>query len=483
MNFRHTLRRPRDAAIGRSILTEVGYLTAMSLLVLSPPCGDAHAQEILRDRQLATRIEQAIPGYLSDTIGGAVLVARRGEVLYERAFGMAEVELGVPLTTSSIFQIGSLTKQFTAIAVLQLVEKGALSLEDSITRFLPDFPMHGHLITIENLLTHTSGIHDMTRTPEYSAGGSLRYSPTTPVVEERFIAGLPSDFEPGTRFEYSNSNYMLLGLIIERISGKSYEQYLNDNIFAPLGMSHAMYDHPETIVPGRAAGYVWDQRGVLRNAEYLDASTPYAAGGLLMTVGDMFTWHQALYANKLVSRVSLDRATTPFTLKNGSSTDYGYGFGLLALDSANVAIEHGGTISGFQTFALYFAKQDVYVVVFCNGLQRNAMSLSLLLGSLAANLPETKEIQISSTLMDDYVGQYQFENNSPSRIYRSNGKMYQRNAHATRPWQLHFLSDTEFYFDETFPQLSFFERDRTGKVISNQTYVLGKFHSVMRKLP
>jgi CubicO group peptidase (beta-lactamase class C family) len=232
-----------------------------------------------------------------------VLVARRGEVIYRKAFGMANLELNVAVVPENVFRIASLTKQFTAVAILQLHERGLLNIEDDIKKYIPDFPST-EKITISNLMSHTSGIQNITD----SIWNGLKRKASTPLELVGIIKGLPSDFVPGTSFRYSNSGYMLLGYIIEEVSGKSYEQYISDNIFKPLKMDRAYYDHMGTVVPGRVSGYVSISDKEFANADFLDQSLPYAAGGLMMSVDDLYKWNKGLYTYTIIKKETLEKA-------------------------------------------------------------------------------------------------------------------------------------------------------------------------------
>ena len=277
----------------------------------------------------ATELAQAIDAMLveackPDAPGAAVIVARDGNVVFRKGYGMANLELGVPIAPEMVFRLGSITKQFTAVAILMLAEQGKLALEDDITRFLPDYPTQGHTITVEHLLTHTSGIKSYTSMPEWLA---LRRNDLT--VEELIdlFKDQPMEFAPGERWAYNNSGYVLAGAIIEKVSGQTYEQFLEQQIFEPLGMARTCYDRTTRIVPGRVAGYDRGDEGI-ENAAYVSMTHPYAAGALMSSVDDLQRWDEALFAHRLVKPESLQRAFTPFVLNDGTSAGYGCGWGI-----------------------------------------------------------------------------------------------------------------------------------------------------------
>ncbi|MCA1760767.1 MAG: beta-lactamase family protein, partial [Bacteroidales bacterium] len=231
--------------------------------------------------------------------GFAVLVAKNDEVIYRKAFGYANLELDVPMKPEHIFRIGSITKQFTACAILKLEEEGKLSLQDDITKFIEDYPTHGHTITIEHLLTHTSGIKSYTSMKSWDA--EMRKKDFSPEEMIDFFKNQPMDFAPGEEFRYNNSAYFLLGYIIEKASGKTYEEYLQEALFEPLGMVNSFYGNSSKVIKNRAAGYMKKEDEFI-NADFLSMTQPYAAGSLLSNVDDLFTWYTAVMNDKVISK-------------------------------------------------------------------------------------------------------------------------------------------------------------------------------------
>lgn len=297
---------------------------------------------------------------------GSVLVAKNGEVIYKDGFGMANFEWDIPNKPDTKHRLGSVTKQFTAMLILQLVEEGKLELHVPITKYLKDYPKeNGNKITVHNLLTHTSGIPNYTSFPNFFKDESRK-----PYTPEEFIpvfSGLPLEFTPGERFAYSNSGYFLLGVIIEKVTGKSYEKNLQENIFTPLKMDNSGYDHHATILKNRATGY--EKNGeTVTNADFLDMSIPYAAGSLYSTVEDLYLWDQALYTTKLISNKSKELMFSKHI--NSGNSSYGYGWGLSTRkigakkDSVSI-IEHSGGINGFNTI-ISRIPSDKHLVILLN---------------------------------------------------------------------------------------------------------------------
>ncbi len=293
---------------------------------------------------------------------GAVLVATNGEVVFSRGYGLANMEWGIPNGTDTKFRLGSITKQFTAMIVMQLVEENKLSLNAMVADVLPYFRSDiGSKITVHHLLTHTSGLPNYTAHPDFFANASR----DTFEVEE-FITSFCSDdleFEPGSKFRYSNSGYFVLGAIIEEVSGESYEQELETRILERLEMSDTGYDHAAEVMERRAAGYERAGKSY-RNADYLDMSTPYAAGALYSTAEDLLRWDQALYGDTLLSESGKAKMFEPFL------DDYAYGWGVTKVpigidEMERTVIAHGGGINGFNTLIARVI-EDRHLVVLLN---------------------------------------------------------------------------------------------------------------------
>jgi len=311
---------------------------------------------------------------------GSVLVAEKGNVIYKKGFGMANMEWDIPNQPDTKYRLGSITKQFTSMLILQLVEQGKLKLDVPITTYLPDYnKLNGDRITIHHLLTHTSGTPNYTAFPNFFKDSSR--NPYTPEEFIKVFADSILQFTPGEKFNYSNSGYFLLGAIIEKVTGKTYEQVLQENILTPLKMNNTGYDHHGTILPHRASGY--EKTGsTYINANYLDMSIPYAAGSLYATVEDLYLWDQALYTNKLLSKKYMDLLFSKHIPAFGGH--YGYGWSVSKVpngktgDSLKV-IGHGGGINGFNTLITRIPADKNLIVLFNNtgGASLNEMSVAI----------------------------------------------------------------------------------------------------------
>src|SRR5438034_2891968 len=294
---------------------------------------------------------------------GAALVADNGKVIYKMGFGLANMEWNIPNTPETKFRLGSITKQFTATLILQLVEQGKIKLDGKLIDYLPDYRKDtGAKVTIHNLLSHTSGIPSYTSLP-----GFFQNVSRNPFKVDDFIKQYASgdlEFEPGSKFVYDNSGYFLLGAIIEKVTGKPYEQVLKENIFDPVGMKNSGYDHWGMIINQRATGYSRTPRGY-QTAPYLDMSIPYAAGSLYSTVEDLYLWDQALYGDKILSAKSKELMFKP------NLNNYGYGFVMTQsmLGPAKLAvpvIQHNGGINGFSTVIVRMTGDKRLIVLLDN---------------------------------------------------------------------------------------------------------------------
>ncbi len=309
--------------------------------------------------QIHALLEPLVP---ERKFNGAVLVSQRGSILYSEAWGQANMELAVDNTTKTKFRIGSITKTFTGVSILQLVEKGMLRLEDPVSRFFPQ-QTGSNSITIQHLLTHTSGIPNYTDDPSMFDWAA---NPSTPEILIGRFAHKEPEAAPGEQYKYSNSGYVLLGAILEQITGQSYADYLQEHIFLPLGMNQTQIDQPSQILLNRAAGYHSDEEGQLTNAPTFDPSNAYAAGAISSTIRDLHLWDQALYTEQLLTKPSLDLMFTPFK----GERDFQYGCGWIIQDTPfGKLVCHSGGIPGFSSVLLRFIEQQTSVIVLSNILQ------------------------------------------------------------------------------------------------------------------
>ncbi|KFF24643.1 serine hydrolase domain-containing protein [Chryseobacterium vrystaatense] len=292
--------------------------------------------------------------------GGVFMVTQKGKSLYHKAFGKANLELDVNMTPKNVFQIGSMTKQFTAIAILMLEQQGKLNVNDPISKYIADYP-NGAKITIHHLLTHTSGIKDFTKMKALS---TIAQKEMKPEMMVDFFKNEPVDFAPGEKFEYNNSGYVLLGYIIEIVSGQTYEDFIKKNIFEKVGMLHSYYATDRQLIPKRAYGYHQKEHGFV-NKTVISFSVPFSSGSLMSTVDDMLKWQQALNQNTLLNPAETKKVFQKYKLNNGEEFTYGYGWHLKDINGTPDR-EHGGSIFGFKSMGVYIPSEDIYVIGFSN---------------------------------------------------------------------------------------------------------------------
>jgi CubicO group peptidase (beta-lactamase class C family) len=410
--------------------------------------------------QLATQFDKLLSEQFKPKESGAtVLISRKGQIIYKKAFGMANLELNVPMQVENVFRIGSITKQFTAVAILQLEEAGKLDLQDEITRFIPDYPTQGAKITIEHLLTHTAGIQDYTSIRDTTNRSMVDYTPKEMID---YFKNQPMRFAPGTKWEYSNSGYFLLGYIIERVTGKSYATYLEEVFFKPLGMTNSLYASDISVIKNRASGYTKTNKG-FENAPYISMTQPYAAGAILSTVEDLFKWHRAVQSGKLLKKESLNQALTRYKLKDSSVTAYGYGW-RLGNTYESPTIWHGGLINGFITMAMYLPKEDVYVVVFSNCNCNSPVDLTSKLAALAIGKTfKYKTMTLDSVKLKEFIGLYENEKRQQRILTVTGNKLYSQIGRGPKSLINAYQKD-KFFFDKDSMLTIAFSRNTKGNI-------------------
>jgi len=339
-------------------LRRVVPLTAMLATAATVP-----AQGTRTRAQMIAAIDSIAESRLKDgrAAGMSIGVVRGNDTLVLKGYGYADLEFDIPTPPRAIYEIGSVTKQFTAAAMLQLGDEGKLSLDDDITKYLPDYPTQGHRITVRRLLDHTSGIKGYTELPKFGAM-MMRKLPKDSLValfkDEKF------DFAPGEGMVYNNSAYFLAGLIIEKVSGKSYGDYVKAALFDKAGMPDSRYCSESAITKNKAHGYDMGPQG-LQHKAFLDHTYPYAAGSLCSTAGDLIAWNRALHGGKVLSPAAYKELITPGVLNDGTQLRYAKGLSLHSF-GGHQAIEHGGGINGYLSSAAWFPDDSAVIVVLVN---------------------------------------------------------------------------------------------------------------------
>jgi len=345
-------------------------------------------------QDLAERMNKVVQPYAdAQVFMGSVLVARNGKVSFSKSYGWADLEWNIPNSPTTRFNIASMTKQFTAAAILLLEDRGKLRTDDPITKYFPDAPAHWSKITIYNLLTHTSGISD----------DSAKYTPGTP--DSLVLSDKPLNFQPGEKWSYVNMGYLILGYLIEKISGQTYADFLHENIFEPLRMNDSGLDSNVTVIPHRASGY-WPGGNGIENAERPNLSIGFSAGSLYSTTEDLLRWEEGLFGGKLLTPASLRKLTTPFR------SDYACGLHVNRVNG-RLMIEHDGNNIGFNSDMAYYPEDGLAVIVLANlngtvtGKITTALSAAAR-GETLALSPPPREIALPKEVLARYSGKYQF---------------------------------------------------------------------------
>jgi CubicO group peptidase (beta-lactamase class C family) len=404
----------------------VGVHFALVLTACTLALAVAHpsaAQDGLWGGALVSKIDSLAEATLADGPVAALSVGvkRGGDLLLVKGYGLADVENDVTATAETVYRIGSITKQFTAAAVMQLVEAGKIGLDDSVTKFLPNYPMQGHEVTIRHLLTHTSGIKS------YTGLESWRPTMTVDLTDEELLDLFKDkefDFDPGERFLYNNSGFYLLGMIVGVASESTYSEYLDEHLFGPLGLTGSSYCDERRVIRGRAEGYD-SVDGELLNDDYLSMNQPGAAGALCSTVPDLLAWTHSLSTGRVVSDASYTQMTTPGTLNDGSATGYAFGLGVGALDG-HPRVSHGGGINGFNAMLAHYPEEDLDVVVLSNTAGGHSGQIAELIAkwALGIEIPVVADEPLSAAELVTYSGVYELGPGFELTVSATEGELF-----------------------------------------------------------
>ena len=420
-------------------------------LILYGLISAASAQTDKVDDYIKTQMDlQKIPGL-------SIAVVRNGEIVKAKGYGLANVELNVPAKPETVYQSGSMGKQFTATAVMMLVEEGKIALDDKINKYFPDSPESWNNITVRNLLTHTAG------TTDYPKDFDFRRDYTEAELLKKAQA-IPLAFAPGEKWSYSNIGYVTLGILISKVTGKFYGEFLQERIFKPLGMSSARIISEADIVPNRAAGYRMP-KGELKNQEWVSPTMNTTAdGSLYLTVLDVAKWDAALYTEKLLKKSSFDQMWTPVKLNNGVTRPYGFGWAFSDV-RGHAIIEHGGAWQGFTSHIARYVDDKLTIVVLVN--RAGASPGNIAHGIAGLYNPELtpvehKEAQLDPKILDEYAGQYELVPGFILNVTRSADQLWVQATGQPRV-QLFPESQSEFFFKVVDAQVTFV-RDASGRV-------------------
>ncbi len=451
-------------------MKKTGNLTAFFLVLLMAIPSMKYAQTI------ETQIDQLMSDqYKTDASGATILVAKDGKVMLRKAYGKANMELDIDMTPENVFEIGSITKQFTAVGILMLMEEGKLSLDDEITKYIPDYPTQDTKITIHHLLTHTSGIKSYTSIP------TLREFARDDLSLEELIDAFknePMDFKPGEEFRYNNSGYVLLGYIIEKASGKPYDEFVQKRIFDKLKMKNSYYGSKSLLIKNRAYGYQERESGYV-NADYISMNIPHAAGSLMSTVDDLYTWNTAIRNHKLISKESTEKAFTDYKINNGNNISYGYGWFMARIQDVPV-IEHGGGIFGYTSQGIYVPSENVYVIILTNCDCNLPTDIAYKIAAIAIEKPfptKSDAVKLSKEQLQKWVGAYAFTDGSIRFITLKGKQLFSQRIDSNTKFKIYPIAEDHFFFDESDSELLFTDGPERKAVFRNRKAALNGVES------
>lgn len=443
---------------------------ALALVIVAASTSSVSAQTLdERFDEYLTAAEEVLH------FAGAVMVAKEGEVVFSRGYGMADKADSIPNTPDTKYLLASITKQFTAAAILQLAEKKRLSLNHPASKYLPDYPKKiGDRVTIFHLLTHTSGIAEYTAQPQF---GEIYLKAATHEEVVATFKDIPLQIEPGSEWRYSNSGYYLLGLIIEKVSGEPYGEYIRKHIFEPLGMHSSGYPEGWIDFPGLATGHTFDSTGSLIPAEVIYNTLPYSAGGLYSTVNDMAKWDAGLRDVRVLKESSLSKMFTPFKWR------YALGWEVDTLFGHTWAY-HGGQGAGFCTAFMRFVDDPFCVVVLSNNdagyVQRMAFDLAAVAYGEPYDVPVTKTpITVDTAALDDYLGVYELGSDRHHLVTREGDSLFVAEVGGKRS-PLMAESEDKFFFARNHCLTLTFVRDTAGKVVEHIFHHKGSDERALR---
>jgi CubicO group peptidase (beta-lactamase class C family) len=404
-------------------------------------------------------VEREVDAFLQplldeDLISGSVLIARNGKIELAKGYGPANREYDAPCEADTVYRLASMTKSFTATAIMMLQEREQLSVEDTLDKYIPDYP-RGDAIKLHHLLTHTSGVVNYSKLPDHYKAWTMPH--TLDEVIARF-KDEPLQFEPGERWGYSNSGYVLLTRVIEQVSGTSYEEFLEQNIFEPLGMQHTAMDSHVTVIPKRATGHYNFGDGILQ-APYLNIEFTSGAGGMCSTVRDLYAFDRALYTDALVSQAGLTTMFTPV------EQDYGYGW-FVRDENGHKLIEHIGGINGFLTMLRRYVDDDVTVITLFNYVSTFARDVNRGLAAIALGqeyrpvlIPDG--VEVPADRLKGLAGSYRLMD-SALEVSFENGKLWVKGDDLDRSEAIP-QNENRFYIRQANAVLNF-QREEDGRV-------------------
>jgi CubicO group peptidase (beta-lactamase class C family) len=433
---------------------------------------------LISTTSFSQNLEEQITNYIHEenfdttSPGLSVLVAKDGKTIYAKGFGMADIENNLKVEPKHVFEIGSITKQFTAVSILMLEEQGKLSVNDEITKYIKDYPTQGKIITIHHLLNHTSGIKSYTNMPDFFKHARTDVTPTELID---IFKNEPMEFDPGTQYNYNNSGYILLGHIIEVVSGQSYADFIKTNIFDTLNMTNSYYGSMTQLIPNRARGYSKTDSGY-QNANYLSMTIPYAAGSIMSTTEDLLKWQNAMSANTLISKTSLENATNGSKLNQGEAIPYGYGW-IKGDVRGSTTYEHSGGIFGYSSNGIFLPEENVYVIGLTNCDCGNVGAITTNIAAIALGKPFPKKedaIALQKEQLAKWVGAYEFEGGVIRHITLKDNQLFSQREASTK-LEIYPMTATNFIFDGGNTSYDFYTENekRMAKFTASGNTIIG----------
>lgn len=411
---------------------------------------------------------------VANKFNGSAIVAQKGKILLNKGYGYKNISLHFLNDSNAIYQIGSITKSFTAVAILKLQEQGKLSVQDKLNKFFPDYPQ-GDKITIQNLLSHTSGIYNYTNDIDENDTGIICHPVTKQRVLEVF-ENKPLAFKPGKYFQYCNSGYFLLGMIIEKVSGMSYENAVRQMIFMPLQMTHSGFDFKNLNSDDKTQGYVLLNKDTSKTNYTVDSTVYFSAGAMYSTTNDMNKWADAISNHALLNENSWKQAFTP------GKGNYGSGFWIKNTIYKKRYLTHDGGLLGYTADFAYFPDDDITIILLSNtgNYSSNLSFVSLWLSAIVYQIPYSNWIPSSENFITDsialhkYTGTYTYNGGSKIFIAIQNGRIVAKeNTEQAIPEKLTLLSETKLYFNDFNISADFIE-DINGKIVKLIIHQIGK---------
>jgi CubicO group peptidase (beta-lactamase class C family) len=458
-------------------MTNRSFSNLALLLLVAASAAAAFAQTAAPAADVAAKVDEYMNARLeAKGFGGAVLIRKGGKPPVAKGYGLADADKKAAIKADTKFRIGSITKQFTAALVLMLQEDGKLNVQDPVCKYLDPCPEAWQPVTLHHLLSMTSGITSITSLPNWRA--ELRFKDLTPAEVVAQVAALPLKAKPGEVYEYSNTNYIVLGAIIEKLSSKSYETVLNERIIKPLGLKNTGLDDGKKQLPNSASGYTM-KAGAPAKADTVSIVTPFSAGAMYSTTEDLYAWQTALLGGRVFKKKeTLDAMLTP------NRNNYAYGLIVVTDRKGRKRITHGGGIEGFIADAVYFPEEELFIAALTNNERDSMAELMLALNAIAVGEPYTLPkkrvaIKVDPAILDTYVGEYQLGPVLTLKIERGPEGLTLEPTGQSKT-QLYAETETDFFLNVVDATLKFV-KDENGKVTGLEFTQAGRTSKAVRK--